>query len=161
MTVDSPSPRRRQALLCLLAVVVAGHVFCLMTPANNIWPFSQYRMYSRPLASERVTAPYLVGVDEQGREHDVTFSFAYTRPLYAGSLQHTFSRLLASGDEDGMQAAARDCLVRYERRRQQKEHDGPALVAMRVVQREYAATLASARQPIPVAEKVLVEVLAP
>lgn len=138
-STDSPTdlpPGRRAFLSAVLAVVVGGHLFCLLSPWEDLWPFGRYAMYSQPRDPDQAEQYVLVGIDPEdpSREIELSEHWEYLRPHYRGTLHASFRRLALAGDADQLRTAAEDCLLRYEQRRRQKLHAGPELAGVRVYQ---------------------------
>lgn len=132
----SLSATRRRFLLAVLAVIVGGHLYCLISGDRDRWPFSRYAMYSSPRSPVEASLYVLVGVEAADvREVELSETWEYLRPLYRGNLHGTFRRLAREPEaKPQLQAAALDCLLRYERYRVEGRHAGPPLAAMRVYQ---------------------------
>lgn len=134
-----PSPsdlsvRRRAVLWLVLTLIVGGHLFCLLSNREELWPFSRYAMYSQPRDPVKAEQYVLVGIerDDPSREIELFKNWEYLRPHYRGTLHGTFQRLARANDFDLLKTAAADCLRRYEQRREERLHDGPALAGIRV-----------------------------
>lgn len=128
------SVRRRAFLAVVLAGIVGGHLVCLLSPKEELWPFSRYAMYSQARDSRQAEQYVLVGVEAEdpSREIDLFLNWDYLRPHYRGTLHRSFGRLAAEPDRGPLVIAAADCLRRYEQRRLDGHHSGPALSATRV-----------------------------
>lgn len=122
---------RRWCVFGLVAVVVGGHLYALAVD-RELWPFSQYPMYARATDAWTVLVPRLVGVRHDGRETDLVDT-QYLEPFDQARLMQALATLLQQPDgRVRATTALADCLNRYERRRRDRAHDGPALRALRL-----------------------------
>jgi hypothetical protein len=126
---------RRAFLATVLAAIVLGHAYCLLSRTQERWPFSRYAMYSAEFDPRQAKQYVLVGVEasDPSREIELFRDWEYLRPHYRGSLHWSFKRLAKEREpRPQLTAAAAGCLLLYEQRRVQRLHGGPALAATRV-----------------------------
>jgi hypothetical protein len=162
--LNSDLPAGRRAFLgAVLAAVVGGHLWCLLSSTEERWPFSRYAMYSEARDPVQAELYVLVGVDaaDPSLEIELSENWQYLRPHYRGTLHRTFKTLALGSDRERLEAAAGDCLRRYELRRTDGLHDGPALRAARVYRYtwRYADVDPATRRPTH--RELLVEALLP
>jgi hypothetical protein len=135
----------------VLVGIVGGHLICLVSDPEERWPFSRYAMYSEARHPDQAELYVLVGVDaaDPSREIDLCNAWQYIRPHYRGTLHRSFKTFARDPDSARLVAAAADCMRRYEQRRVDGLHDGPALSAARVYLYtwRYASVDPISRQP--------------
>ena len=145
--------RRLLVVHAAIAVVVFGHLRDIVTDVEH-WPFSPYPMYSYP-PPDRLDVYRVVGVPAgaatggsaggSAREFPLV-ERRYLRPLDAGSLGATMSRLnRRDARERLLDEALRACLARYEALRAAGRHDGPPLRGARLYRLSWPADVTGPR----------------
>ncbi|MFZ5897497.1 MAG: hypothetical protein ACOY0T_40990 [Myxococcota bacterium] len=112
----------------VLALLIGIHVFENVIDDEH-WPFCSYPMYSELETERAITSFKLVGVQHDGREtvvHKNEFIHPFDQSRMSEGLQN------AHFDQGEGVVALNDVLQRYERRRREREHTGPALVRLRL-----------------------------
>ena len=124
--------RKRQMLAhVLIAGVILGSAYDIATRQEH-WPFSDYPMFSAIHRATVLEWPRLYGVTADGSEIALV-SHEYLWPLDQSRLPIGLRHIYATErNPDRVHAALEDCLERYERRRMARQHDGPALRAIRL-----------------------------
>ena len=121
--------RRRMILInALLVWVIAVHVYENVVDDEH-WPFCSYPMYSELETERSITVFKVVGVRHDGGEteiHKNEFIEPFDQSRLTEGLQN------AHFDHGKGVVALNDVLQRYERRRNEREHSGPALMRMRL-----------------------------
>ena len=141
----------------MVATIVGGHLVDIASGVEH-WPFSPYPMYSRAQRDWAPVMAEIVGVGADGRE------LAVKRPEYLAPFDQ--ARLLGAlaqlgARPDGMalvRTALNDCLERYERRRRDGAHDGPALRALRLYHSRYVLDVGASTVGRPTARNLVLEV---
>jgi hypothetical protein len=160
-TYETLSLSRRVFLGVVLAGIVCGHLYCLLSNAEERWPFSRYAMYSQVRDPVQAAHYVLVGVraDDSSGEVEVFRNWEYMRPLYRGSVHWTVQQLLKVPESGSLlEAVAVDCLRRYEDRRRKGLHDGPELAAMRIYHYRWRYAELDLGDRRPTARELLAEV---
>lgn len=121
--------RRRMLLInALLAGVIAVHVFENVIDDEH-WPFCSYPMYSELETERSVTVYKVVGVRHDGGETEIHKN-EFIEPFDGSRLTEGLQN--AHFDHGKGNVALNDVLQRYERRRSERAHSGPALVRVRL-----------------------------
>jgi hypothetical protein len=124
--------RRRWLVYGLVTVMVGGHLYDLVTDREH-WPFSQYPMYAHAAREWSMLLPRLVGVRSDGGGEVELWETRYLEPFDQSRLLQALQTILQEPDgRSRATAALADCLARYERRRRDGAHDGPALAGIRL-----------------------------
>lgn len=136
------SRSRAWTIHALILLVLGGHVIDIVT-FDERWPFSRYSMFNF-IAKRSFGCMMIYGVTSDGREFGLRDQ-AFTEPFIPRALAVAFENLTGkvvagqthntlemAGGRERVAEVLRDCLRRYDARRQQKLHDGPELVAMRL-----------------------------
>ena len=121
---------KRRVLLVngVLALLIGVHVYENAVDGEH-WPFCSYPMYSELEEKDSVTTFRVVGVRHDGSEtliHRNEFIHPFDQSRLNEGLQ------IAHFEESSGELALNDVLQRYERRRLDGEHDGPALQRVRL-----------------------------
>lgn len=141
----------------MVATIVAGHLFDIASGLEH-WPFSPYAMYARAQGDWALSVPEIVGTRADGGELAVKRS-EYLAPFDQARLLQAFGRLAAQPDGMALlRTALADCLARYERRRRDGAHDGPALRALRLYHSRYELDVAASTVGRPAARTLVLEV---
>lgn len=148
---------QRWAVGAVVATIVGGHLVDIASGVEH-WPFSPYPMYSRAQSDWASVMPEIVGVRPDGSE------FAMKRPELLAPFDQ--ARLLGAFSRMGMRpngaalvrTALLDCLARYERRRRDGAHDGPALRALRLYHGRYVLDVAASTAGSPASRTLVMEV---
>lgn len=115
----------------LILAVIVGSAYDIVTRQEH-WPFSDYPMFAAIHRTSVLQWPRLFGVSIEGAEVPLV-DHAYLWPLDQSRLPIGLRQIhRAEGNSSRIYAALEDCLERYERRRQNGEHDGPALRGIRL-----------------------------
>jgi hypothetical protein len=123
------SPRRLRLVNAFLLTLIAGSVYCIAI-GNEIWPFSNYPMYSGVREERALSVLRLFGVAADGSERRI-FIATQMPPFDRVRLSTALQRIM-SRDRNALHKALRDCWEQYELARLSGEHQGPALVRVRL-----------------------------
>lgn len=125
----APPPRGRRFVVdALIALVIGGSLMCIVLD-RELWPFSNYPMFSE-LARGRHHVARLYGV--VGGVEVPLLDHAYWYPLDASRVARAVQRLALTGPStEPAVAALRDLAARYEERRVHGAHAGPRLSGLR------------------------------
>lgn len=132
----SPFARgRRQIIGMTIAAVIGGSLLCIATD-REYWPFSQYEMFSYPVATQPYAETALMAVPAPGGPEFSLRPHTYIRPFDWPRQRRALERLLERADRDqALAQALADVARRYERRR--PRHRGPMLRAVRLYRFEW------------------------
>lgn len=118
-----------------IAVIVGGSLACIATD-REYWPFSQYEMFSYPVATQPYAEIALMAVPAAGGEEFSLRPHKYIKPFDWPRQRVALERLLARPDRDqALPRALADVARRYDLRR--SRHRGPALQAVRFYRFEW------------------------
>ena len=121
--------RRRILLInALLAFVIVVHVFENVIDDEH-WPFCSYPMYSELETERSITVFKVVGVRHDGGETEIHKN-EFIEPFDQSRLNEGLQN--AHFDHGKGSVALNDLLQRYEKRRNERAHSGPALVRVRL-----------------------------
>lgn len=137
----------------LLAFLIGVHVYENVVDGEH-WPFCSYPMYSELETERAVTTFRVVGVRHDGTEtliHRNEFIHPFDQSRLNEGLQ------IAHFEQDSGELALNDVLQRYERRRQVGEHDGPALVRVRLYRMKHRLEPWAGNLHVPDERQLLVE----
>jgi hypothetical protein len=123
---------RRRLLLILLAFLIVGHLCTLAIDEVELWPFSNYSLYTESRNPDQAEQYVLVGVVAGAAPIELVLfeRSEYIRPHYRATHHGTFGRY--ANAPALLERAAADCLRLYEARRLRGLHTGPPLAAARV-----------------------------
>lgn len=98
---EAMAANRKQFVLGLLAVLLAGHLYCVVANVEY-WPFSRYPMYSA-VHQSKWTDEFLVGTLRDDPSEEVRISYlAFARPISVKvSLARLIGALKADPDKAG------------------------------------------------------------
>ena len=151
---------RRAFLNTVFAVLILGSAYDIVTDQEH-WPFSQYPMFSVSWHSHAFTWLRLFGVTADGREFPLA-SNKYIAPFDESRLPKALRRMMERPDgADRVRTAVADCLARYDTLREDRLHDGPPLVAMRLYEVEWTIDPAAANVDTPDRRRLITEVNQP
>lgn len=159
---DVDISRARLALIAAtLAAIVAGSLVDITTRRED-WPLSSYPMYSSVEADRTTTKLQLVGVPRDPElEPQPVLETDELAPLDKTRIGSAFARLYGTPNgEARVRVAIADVLERYEQRREDEEHSGPELAAMRLYERTWELLGDASNRPDPDVERMLEEVRA-
>src|SRR5436190_9147500 len=125
------TPRRRIFAHLLIFAIILGSAYDIATRQEH-WPFSDYPMFSAIHRATVLEWPRLFGVTADGSEValvDPEYLWPLDQSRLPIGLRHIYR---TARDLPRVHAALEDCLVRYERRRVDGSHDGPALRGIRL-----------------------------
>jgi len=150
------TPVRRGLLNALFFILILGSVYDIATDQEH-WPFSQYPMFSVSWHSHSFTWLRLFGVTADGREFPLT-SNKYIAPFDQSRLPKALRRIMEGPDAaDRVHTAVADCLARYDALREDRQHDGPPLVAMRLYEVDWTIDPAAANIDTPDHRRLITE----
>lgn len=135
---DAVSPWRVRLINGLIAAIAGGHLFDMLTGKEH-WPFSGYPMFSALTRDKSVWMVHLCGVTREDTPREVPllkgeYLWPFDRPRFRAALL----RLDSAADREGrLREALNDVLDRYEARRAEGRHNGPALRGIRLYKRSY------------------------
>ncbi len=145
-----PSRTRRRLISAAIWLFLACCSFEVLTGREH-WPFSPYPMFSsveEPTQVVRYRAWGLPVDDRLGRHIELADP-DWIAPLHHVRLNSALKKMAdAPRPEAAYAASAREILQRYEHRRRQGHHDGPALRGVRLVALTFAVP-ATATPPRP------------
>jgi GT2 family glycosyltransferase len=126
------SPARYAVVLLLMAVVLGGSAFDIVEDRED-WPLSQYPMFSTVDARPILKSIRLMGVTREAPIRELALlDDDLIGPLDQCRLSTGLARTFGNPSRRSLAPAMmRDVLERYELRRINGEHDGPALKAVR------------------------------
>jgi hypothetical protein len=148
--------RRVRVINTFLGTLIAGSVYCIAAD-NELWPFSNYPMYSGLRTSSDLTLLRLFGVTPDGRERRLTIG-SEIPPFDRVRLRTALRRLMSNADEATLDAALRDCWKHYEAARVARAHDGPPLVGMRLYELHWEVDPMARDADRPDSRKLLAEI---
>ena len=122
------SVRRLILVNAVLAFLIAAHLYENVIQAGH-WPFCSYPMYAELETERSITIVRVFGVRHDGSEtavHRNEFIHPFDQARLADGMEN------AHFDRSSGVVALNDVLERYERRRIEREHHGPALVRLRL-----------------------------
>src|SRR5215217_2102994 len=152
--------RERLIIVHLLIFgVITGHAYDIVTRQEH-WPFSNYPMFSTVHRSRVLNWFRLYGVTDDNREVPVV-KYAYLWPLDQSRLPLGLRRVYRrEGNGPRLREAVQDALARYERRRENGQHNGPHLRSLRLYQVQWELEPYAANIDRPKDRELLVEVQA-
>lgn len=122
----------RVLALTIIILIVSGHVTALLTNLE-LWPFSPYPMYSESRNQYTLVQLDLFAVPEGDPEREfVLWGESYYRPLTHYQTRYFLDSLNARGERERMMDVLAVTLGRYEALREQGDHDGPSIQALRL-----------------------------
>ena len=126
------SPSRILIANTVIGVILLGSLWDIATDSEH-WPFSSYQMFSR-LRSDRVLIrPRLYGVPQEENREIPLWEKEHIEPFDPSRLAKAFMKMQGSPNSGALfEAALRDLLKRYEKRRSEGKHNGPRLAALRL-----------------------------
>lgn len=118
------------------AFIFGGSLYDVLKDAEH-WPFYHYRLVAGTVESRSLEAFVLFGVtgEKPSREIPLT-QFQYTQPFDNSRLRAVLGYIYEHR-QDQLNAAVRDCLLRYEALRRAGRHRGPALQAIRLYRADW------------------------
>lgn len=148
---------RRTAITILLLGFLAGSAYDIATDQEH-WPFSQYPMFSGVWQSPTFSWLRLYGVADGGREFPLDAN-RYVSPFDQSRLSKALRRMLEYRDGPArVRRALADLAVRYEALRQERRHDGPRLVRLRLYDVEWTIDRHAANVDRPDHRRLIAEV---
>lgn len=127
--------RRLRGVGMVIATMIGGSLLCITTD-QEYWPFSQYEMFSYPVATQPYAETSLIAVSAPGGQEFSLRPHKYLKPFDWPRQRRALERLLERPDHDQTLAQAlADIARRYEQRR--PRHRGPALQAVRLYRFEW------------------------
>lgn len=127
------SPSRILIANTVIGVILLGSLWHIATDSEH-WPFSSYQMYSSLRAERAIVRPRLYGVPQgEGDRELPLWEKEYIEPFDPSRLARAFMKMQKAPDSGALfEAALRDLLKRYEKRRSEGKHSGPRLAALRL-----------------------------
>lgn len=119
----------------LIGFVVVGSLAAIGT-GWEIWPFSPYPMFSN-VQQDSYVCSRVYGVVVGSNETEFALRWPYSAPFHQLDLGMAMGRLIYLQNDQRRDAALRECLERYEARRQHGDHDGPALTSLRLYEESW------------------------
>jgi len=148
---------RRRVVNLVLVAFIAGSAYDTITDQEH-WPFSQYPMFSGTWSSPTFTWLRLFGVTGDGREVALDAN-RFVAPFDQSRLPKSLKRMLELPDGAArIQTALPDLLARYEQLRQERSHEGPPIVALRLYELEWTIHPDAANIDAPDRRRLLGEV---
>jgi hypothetical protein len=148
---------RRAVVNLVLLGFIAASVYDTLTDQEH-WPFSQYPMFSGTWTSPTFTWLRLFGVTAEGREFSLDAN-RFVEPFDQSRLPKALKRMLEKPDGDArIRRALPDLFMRYEQLRHEGRHDGPAIVALRLYELEWAIDPHASNVDLPDRRRFVAEV---
>jgi hypothetical protein len=150
--------KARYALANAVILFIIGASFFDIVRDEEHWPFSQYPMFNRVTTSRQLNWLRLYGVTADGQEH-VLLHYRDVFPFDQSRLSKVLGAIRTRPDADAeLQRALRNCLDRYERRRQENGGAGPAFAALRLYQVQWRLDPRAANVHTPDSRLLVAEV---
>ncbi|HEY2904521.1 MAG TPA: hypothetical protein VGJ29_01395 [Vicinamibacterales bacterium] len=154
------TPARRGFLNAIFLVLILGSAYDIATDQEH-WPFSQYPMFSVSWRSHTFTWLRLFGVTADGREFPLA-SNKYIAPFDQSRLPKALRHIMEGPDAaERIRTAVADCLARYDALRDDREHGGPPLVAMRLYELDWTIDPDAANVDMPQQRRLITQVNQP
>lgn len=141
----------------IILFIIGASLFDIARDEEH-WPFSQYPMFNRVTTSRQLNWLRLYGVTADGREH-VLLHHRDVFPFDQSRLSKALGAIRTRPDaEAALQRALRNCLDRYERRRQANGGAGPAFSALRLYEVQWRLDPRAANVDTPDSRTLVSEV---
>lgn len=133
LEIHGMSRPRILLLHVLIALLIGGSLYDTVTFGEH-WPFSSFKMYSRPQRERSLSALRLFGVTREEPHREIPLlDFQHIQPFNQSRLRMALERLNNGPQRQQLlDEAVRDCLTRYETLRRAGRHDGPLLQGIRL-----------------------------
>jgi hypothetical protein len=151
------TPPRRILLNAVFLALIVGSAYDIVRDQEH-WPLSQYPMFSVAWHSSTFAWLRLFGVTAEGREFPLA-SNRYIAPFDQSRLPKALRRIMDGPDGPAKtREAVAECLARYTTLGEERLHNGPPLVAMRLYELEWTIDPDAANVDRPDSRRLITEV---
>lgn len=148
--------RRMVIVHILIGLFLFGSISCIVADAE-LWPFSNYPMYSYPYRSE-FNRKLVYGVTVDGNEVRLSEG-RFWWPLSEVRIANTFMRLKKLNKQDQWSSAAGYLEHLYYSRKKRKRHTGPILSGLRLYRVSWTIQPQAVNREHPDRKRLLAEVI--